>query len=220
MRAAFVHTADNHLGYEQYGMRERYDDFARAFLSVVDAAIAREADFFVIAGDLFNKRAIDARTLTQANEGLRRLADAGIVAIGIEGNHDRSYYRDGMSWLQYLSYQGLLRLLNPTLRDGAPVMAEWSPETLTGLYTTLKDGRARVYGLPWYGSSTARVMAGFAETLAAARAEEEAEGVEYRVLLMHTGVEGESATAPGTARARGLRAAARAGGLYRAGPRP
>jgi DNA repair protein SbcD/Mre11 len=190
MRAAFVHTADNHLGYEQYGVRERYDDFARAFLSVVDAAIARQVDFFVIAGDLFNKRAIDARTLTQANEGLRRLADAGIVAIGIEGNHDRSYYRDGMSWLQYLSYQGLLRLLNPTLRDGAPVMAEWSPETLQGLYTTLKDGRARVYGLPWYGSSTARVMAGFAETLAAARAEEDAEGVEYRVLLMHTGVEG------------------------------
>ena len=191
MRAAFVHTADNHLGYEQYGMRERYDDFARAFLSVVDAAITRNADFFVIAGDLFNKRAIDARTLTQANEGLRRLADAGIVAIGIEGNHDRSYYRDGMSWLQYLSYQGLLRLLNPMLRDGAPVMAEWSPETLTGLYTTLKDGRARVYGLPWYGSSTARVMAGFAEALAAARAEEEAEGVEYRALLMHTGVEGQ-----------------------------
>ncbi len=190
MRAVFVHTADNHLGYEQYGVRERYDDFARAFLSVVDGAIARDADFFVIAGDLFNKRSIDARTLTQANEGLRRLADAGVVAIGIEGNHDRSYYRDGMSWLQYLSYQGLLRLLNPALRDGAPVMAEWSPVTLTGLYTTLKDGRARIYGLPWYGSSTARVMASFAETLAAARAEEDAAGVEYRVLLMHTGVEG------------------------------
>jgi exonuclease SbcD len=191
MRAVFVHTADNHLGYEQYGVRERYDDFARAFLSVVDAAIARQADFFVIAGDLFNKRTIDARTLTQANEGLRRLADAGIVAMGIEGNHDRSYYRDGMSWLQYLSYQGLLRLLNPTLRDGVPVMTEWSPESLTGLYTTLQGGRVRVYGLPWYGSSTARVMAGFAEALAAAREEEEAAGVEYRVLLMHTGVEGQ-----------------------------
>ncbi|HEX9035950.1 MAG TPA: exonuclease SbcCD subunit D [Ktedonobacterales bacterium] len=190
MRTVFVHTADNHLGYEQYGVRERYDDFARAFLAVVEGAITRQADFFVIAGDLFNKRAIDARTLTQANEGLRLLADAGIVAIGIEGNHDRSYYRDGMSWLQYLSYQGLLRLLSPTLRDGAPVMAEWSPESLLGLYTTLKGGRARVYGLPWYGSSTARVMASFAETLAAAREREEAEGVEYRVLLMHTGVEG------------------------------
>lgn len=190
MRATFVHTADNHLGYEQYGVRERYDDFARAFISVVEGAIARHADFFVVAGDLFNKRAIDARTLTQANEGLRMLQDAGIIAIGIEGNHDRSYYRDGMSWLQYLSYQGLLRLLNPSLKDGAPVMAEWSRESLTGLYTTLKGGKLRIYGLPWYGSSTARVMAGFAETLTAARAQEEAEGVEYRALLMHTGVEG------------------------------
>src|SRR5215469_5403881 len=123
MRAAFIHTADNHLGYEQYGVRERYDDFAKAFISVVKGAIERQADFFVIAGDLFNKRAIDARTLTQANEGLRMLQDAGIVAIGIEGNHDRSYYRDGMSWLQYLGYQGLLRLLNPSLRDGQPLMA-------------------------------------------------------------------------------------------------
>jgi DNA repair exonuclease SbcCD nuclease subunit len=190
MRAAFVHTADNHLGYEQYGVRERYDDFAKAFISVIMGAIERRADFFVISGDLFNKRAIDARTLTQANEGLRMLQEAGIVAIGIEGNHDRSYYRDGMSWLQYLGYQGLLRLLNPSLRDGQPLMAEWSRGSLSGLYTTLKGGQLRVYGLPWYGSSTARVMAGFAETLAAARAQEEAEGVEYRVLLMHTGVEG------------------------------
>ena len=52
--------ADTHLGYEQYGLKERFNDFARAFLAVVDAAIERHADCFLIAGDLFNKRAIDA----------------------------------------------------------------------------------------------------------------------------------------------------------------
>jgi DNA repair protein SbcD/Mre11 len=190
MRTVFVHTADNHLGYEQYGVRERFDDFARAFMSVVEDAIARQAAFFVISGDLFNKRAIDALTLTQASDCLSRLKDAGVVAIGIEGNHDRSYYRDGMSWLQYLSHQGLLRLLNPALRDGVPEMTEWSPQSLRGLYTTLDGGRTRVYGLPWYGASTARVMAGLAQALTAERAREEEEGVAYRVLLMHTGVEG------------------------------
>ncbi len=190
MRATFVHTADNHLGYEQYGSRERFDDFAKAFLHVIDDAIARQADFVVIAGDLFNKRAIDALTLIQAREALQRLADAGIAAIGIEGNHDRSYYRDGVSWLQFLSYLGVLKLLNPVLRDGAPEVTPWSQRTMQGLYVPLMDGRLRVYGLPWYGSSTARVMRGFAEALSAARAEEDAAGVEYRVLLMHTGVEG------------------------------
>ncbi len=127
MRARFVHTADNHLGYEQYGVKERFNDFARAFLAIVEDAIARHADFFVIAGDLFNKRAIDARTLIQAEEGLQRLKDAGIPAIAIEGNHDRSYYRDGVSWLQFLCWRDLLILLDPVFKDGAP--AAWSRGT-------------------------------------------------------------------------------------------
>ncbi len=190
MRASFVHTADNHLGYEQYGVKERFNDFAKAFYSVVDDAVARKVDFFVISGDLFNKRAIDALTLIQARAALKKLSDAGIPAIGIEGNHDRSYYRDGVSWLQFLAYLGELKLLNPVVHDGEPQITEWSQDSMQGLYVPLKDGRIRVYGLPWYGASTARVMKGFADALAAAREEEDAAGVEYRVLLMHTGVEG------------------------------
>src|SRR5579862_7160105 len=120
MRATFVHTADNHLGYEQYGLKDRFNDFARAFFYVIDDAIARHADFVVIAGDLFNKRAIDALTLMQAQEALVKLKEAGITAIAVEGNHDRSYYRDGVSWLQFLSWQKLLILFNPTFHNGGP----------------------------------------------------------------------------------------------------
>src|SRR5579871_1948507 len=152
MRATFIHTADNHLGYEQYGMKERFNDFARAFLAVVDSAIARKADCFLIAGDLFNKRAIDALTLMQAKTALERLKDAGIPAIAIEGNHDRSYYRDGVSWLQFLCWQGVLTLLNPPVRDGLPQIAPWDAEALRGAYVELKGGALRVYGLPWYGA--------------------------------------------------------------------
>src|SRR5215813_15650523 len=130
MRAAFVHTADNHLGYEQYGLKERFNDFARAFLAVVDAAIERRADAFLIAGDLFNKRAIDAQTLMQAQAGFERLREAGIPAIAIEGNHDRSYYRDGTSWLQFLCWQHLLILLSPRIEDGIPQLTAWDPDTL------------------------------------------------------------------------------------------
>ena len=190
MRATFVHTADNHLGYEQYGLKERFNDFAKAFLSVVDAAIERQADAFLIAGDLFNKRAIDAMTLMQAQEGLQRLKDAGIPAIAIEGNHDRTYYRDGTSWLQFLCWNKLLYLLNPLVREGVPALTPWDPDQLRGAYVDLQGGKLRVYGLPWYGTSTARVMEGFARELAAARADGREAGVEYRLLLMHTGVDG------------------------------
>lgn len=190
MQAVFVHTADNHLGYEQYGVKERFNDFARAFWEIVDDAIARKADLFIIAGDLFNKRAIDALTLMQAQQGLERLREAGIPAVAIEGNHDRSYYRDGVSWLEFLCWQGLLVLLNPYMRDGVPELKPWNQQEMRGGYLDLKGGKLRVYGLPWYGASTARVMKSLSEQLAAVRAEEDAAGVEYRLLLLHTGVEG------------------------------
>jgi DNA repair exonuclease SbcCD nuclease subunit len=190
MRALFVHTADNHLGYEQYGVKERFNDFSRAFWAIIDDAIARKADLFIIAGDLFNKRAIDARTLMHAQDGLKRLRDAGIPAVAIEGNHDRSYYRDGVSWLEFLCWQNLLILLNPYFHDGVPDLTPWNQNEMRGAYLDLKAGKLRVYGLPWYGASTPRVMKSLAEQLAATRAAEDAVGVEYRVLLLHTGVEG------------------------------
>ncbi|HXZ05332.1 MAG TPA: hypothetical protein VEH81_10885 [Ktedonobacteraceae bacterium] len=45
MRASFIHLADTHLGYEQYGVRERFNDFSRAFWDIMDDAANREVDF-------------------------------------------------------------------------------------------------------------------------------------------------------------------------------
>ncbi|HEY4387830.1 MAG TPA: DNA repair exonuclease [Ktedonobacteraceae bacterium] len=189
MRASFIHIADTHLGYEQYGVRERFNDFSRAFWDIVDDAIARRVDFLVIAGDLFNKRAIDAQTLIHAIEGLRRLKEKNIPVIAIEGNHDRSYYRDGVSWLQFLCYQGYIKLLAPVMQDGAPLLDHWQEETMQGAYVDLLDGRLRVYGLPWQGSATARSLEGMAQALVQERLAEESAGIEYRLLMMHTGVD-------------------------------
>ncbi len=189
MRASFIHLADTHLGYEQYGVRERFNDFSRAFWDIIDEAANRSVDFVVIAGDLFNKRAIDALTLIHAVEGLKKLKEKGIPVIAIEGNHDRSYYRDGISWLQFLCHQEYLMLLAPKMRDGAPLLTPWDKEAMLGSHVDLLDGRLRVYGLPWQGAATARSIEGLAQALEAARAEEDAGGVEYRVLVMHTGVD-------------------------------
>src|SRR5204863_7381735 len=141
-------------------------------------------------GDLFNKRAIDALTLIHAIEGLKKLKEKHIPVIAIEGNHDRSYYRDGISWLQFLCHQEYLTLLAPTMRDGAPVLSYWQSGTMRGSHIDLLGGGLRVYGLPWQGAATNRSMEGLANALEASRAQEETERIEYRLLMRHTGLEG------------------------------
>ncbi|GCF10740.1 metallophosphoesterase family protein [Dictyobacter arantiisoli] len=190
MHASFIHVADTHLGYEQYGVRERFNDFSRAFWDVVDAALEHHVDFVVIAGDLFNKRALDALTLIHAIEGLKRLHEKNIPVIAIEGNHDRSYYRDGVSWLQFLCYQGYIKLLAPVMQNGIPQLTPWEPQSMLGSYVDLLDGRLRVYGLPWQGAATSRTLDGMAQALKDVRTVENEQGIEYRLLMMHTGIDG------------------------------
>jgi DNA repair exonuclease SbcCD nuclease subunit len=190
MQASFIHIADTHLGYEQYGIRERFNDFSRAFWQITDVAIERNVDFLLIAGDLFNKRAIDARTLIHAIKGLGQLKEKGIPVIGIEGNHDRSYYRDGASWLQFLCYQGYIQLLAPIMHEGVPQITPWEPERMLGSHIDLLNGHLRIYGLPWQGAATARTLEGMAKALKESQSAEDAQGIEYRLLMMHTGVDG------------------------------
>jgi DNA repair protein SbcD/Mre11 len=190
MRASFIHVADTHLGYEQYGVRERFNDFSRAFWDIMQDASKRRVNFVVIAGDLFNKRAIDARTLIHAIEGLKQLKEQGIPVLAIEGNHDRSYYREGVSWLQFLCNQQYLTLLDPRMQDGAPVLEPWNARNMLGAYVDILGGKLRVYGLKWQGAATVHSMEGLNRALEVAREEELAAGVEYRLLMMHTGVDG------------------------------
>ncbi|MDE0200305.1 MAG: DNA repair exonuclease, partial [Caldilineaceae bacterium] len=94
MRATFLHMADCHLGYRQYNSRERQNDFTRAYLEIVGIAIEKKVDFVLLAGDLFERRAIDPITLSHAITGLERLKGAGIPCLAVEGNHELAYYRD------------------------------------------------------------------------------------------------------------------------------
>jgi exonuclease SbcD len=199
MRTTFLHCADIHLGDAQYHSDERYDDFARAFAHIVDEAIARRVACVAIAGDLFHRRAIDAQTLYIAQEHLGRLRAAGIRAVTVEGNHDRAYYRDnGVSWLTYLSWTGAVAVLAPELTDDSATFTLWSPGTGGGYVDVPGDeaGRVlRVYGVPWYGASTPAVIKRVAEGLRAVQSQEDAAGVAFRVLMLHTGIAG---IVPGT----------------------
>src|SRR3989442_3620590 len=133
MRASFIHIADTHLGYEQYGVRERFNDFSRAFWAITTDAVERGVDFVVIAGDLFNKRAIDAQTLIHAIEGLRRLKEAGIVFIAIQRKDDRHYFLDGTAWVSIFFFKGYFIALCPLIRGRFPLLNSHRPRPIRWL---------------------------------------------------------------------------------------
>jgi len=185
MKCKFLHFSDIHLGYQQYNHKERFNDFGRAFLYIVDQAVAQRADFVIFGGDLFQKRAIDPPTLNQAMEGLSRLKEAGIPVVAVEGNHEQAHYRDVYSWMEFLADRGYLALLNPiSFKEGVPLLSAWDGRA--GAYLDLVGGKVRVYGVKYYGASTGRVVEGLVKALA----DMDHGHVEYVVLVMHAGLEG------------------------------
>lgn len=85
---SFVHIADVHLGYEQYNLSERRDDFDRAFMEAVDKIMALKPNFVIIAGDLFHHARPLNITLERAIRNFRRLKEANIPVLVVDGSHD------------------------------------------------------------------------------------------------------------------------------------
>ena len=84
----FLHTADWHLGYRQYGMRVREEDFLRPLNQIADIAVREQVSTVVVAGDMFDNYRPPASAVQAAREFGRRMADAGITVLAIDGNHD------------------------------------------------------------------------------------------------------------------------------------
>lgn len=183
MQARFLHFADCHLGYWQYNSRERYNDFGRAFIDVIDTARREQVDFVILAGDLFHKRAIEALTLNQAMHGLERLKAAGIPCIAVEGNHELAYHGERIGWVEMLALRELLILLNAEFVDGAPRLTAY--KNRKGSYIDPVPG-LRVHGLRYTGSSAARAIEEYAHVLAKLPKT----GIEYTIFVTHAGVEG------------------------------
>ena len=85
---SFVHAADLHLGYAQYGLELRRQDFDNAFMEIVDKTIELKPDFMIIAGDLFHQARPSNVTLESTIRSFRRLRDAGIPVLTVDGSHD------------------------------------------------------------------------------------------------------------------------------------
>ena len=184
MRAKFLHMADCHLGFRQYNLRERFNDFGRVFLAVIERAIDERVNFVLLAGDLFHKRSIDALTLNQAVAGLERLQRAGIPCLAVEGNHEHAYVDEAYGWMKFLALRQLIILLDADFVEGKPQLKPY--EQRAGSYFDPVPG-LRVHGLRYFGSGTAKAIAGYA----AALDELPHDGVEYTIFMTHAGIDGE-----------------------------
>lgn len=183
-KVKFLHIADIHLGATPYHHQERSKDFFRALHHVVMRyAVEAQVDFVVVAGDLFDKRNIEPRVLTQATVVFEELKAANIPVFAIEGNHDRSGHSSQVTWLRFLSDWGWIKLLEPEHQeDGSIVLSPWSEEDHHGGYVDLAG--LRIVGSKWYGATTAAVV----EPLATAI--RQLPGEPFTVLMFHTGLEG------------------------------
>jgi DNA repair exonuclease SbcCD nuclease subunit len=85
---SFVHAADLHLGYSQYGLEARRQDFDNVFAEIVEKTIELKPDFMIIAGDLFHHARPSNVTLENAIRNFKRLTDAGIPVLTVDGSHD------------------------------------------------------------------------------------------------------------------------------------
>jgi exonuclease SbcD len=85
---SFVHAADLHLGYAQYNLDVRRRDFNNAFGELVDKTIELQPDFMILAGDIFEHARPSNSTLEAAITNFRRLKDAGIPVLAVDGSHD------------------------------------------------------------------------------------------------------------------------------------
>jgi len=108
---SFVHIADLHLGYAQYNLEARRQDFDNALKEAVDKTIELKPDLMLIAGDIFHQARPSNITLETAITNFRRLRDAGIPVLAVDGGHDSAPNIVTGTILNPLDSAGLLHYL-------------------------------------------------------------------------------------------------------------
>lgn len=90
-----LHFADLHIGMENYGrmdpesgLNQRVVDFLQRLDTVVEYAIAQEADLVLFAGDAFRTRGPNPTHQRAFAQRIRRLSQAAIPTVLLVGNHD------------------------------------------------------------------------------------------------------------------------------------
>ena len=94
MKIAFA--TDFHLGYSQYGISEREEDFYTQYDLLIDEIIKEEVDVFIELGDIFDSPKPNPFAMKRFKDGLQKLKNNNIRRLGIIGNHTmvqrKNYY--------------------------------------------------------------------------------------------------------------------------------
>ncbi len=134
----FAHLADTHMGYRQYGLVERENDFFQVFEQAIDEIIHERPDFVIHSGDLFEYSRPPTRALLTAQKGFLKLKEENIPIYAIAGNHDvvmrknalppQILYRD--FGLKLISPNKPFYLENDVFIGGAPYASKYHSKQL------------------------------------------------------------------------------------------
>ncbi|AMK15319.1 metallophosphoesterase family protein [Methanobrevibacter olleyae] len=141
----FAHLSDSHLGYRQFGLLERENDFYDVFARNIDKIIEKDVDFIIHSGDLFENARPSTEALLAFQKALLRLKEEKISIYAIAGNHD-SVLRKGALPPQVLFKDLGLKLISPdnpayvegaVLICGIPYVASSQKRALISAYNNL-----------------------------------------------------------------------------------
>lgn len=132
----FVHAADLHIGapLRQLGkglkddVRQNLRQLAsQALTNLVDLAINRDAEFVLLAGDIYDRAEREAASQFSFRTEIERLAEAGIKVYITHGNHD-PVSEDLVTLVKFpedhvkVFSPNLEEVVEHTLRDGSTVL--------------------------------------------------------------------------------------------------
>lgn len=178
-----LHCSDLHLGRRPVGSpdslysKERYNDFFKIFEFVIDEALDRNIDIFVVSGDFFDKKDINPKNLEDAQKLLKKLIYKNIKILLIEGNHDRTLFED-KSWVSYFDSFENIYYLDSVRR--AEDSYQFIPTEIDGI---------NFYGINYYGSNTDEILSLLAEKI----------NTENNFIITHTSIGNGTDFFPGLA---------------------
>jgi len=186
----FLHLADVHLGKKQYHLKERYNDYYRAFRYVLNVGIEEAVDFILICGDLIDsEQSVTPSMLGDIIFSINEFNDKCKVTLGrdipilcIEGNHENPFFSDH-TWLKLLTDLKLIILLSGEYNPQAKSLTFGSG----GKYTV---NNICVHGISYYGTSTS-------DLYPLIHKEIKKFDNQFNVLMMHFGIAKYDSRKPG-----------------------
>ncbi|MCH8815186.1 MAG: DNA repair exonuclease [Chloroflexi bacterium] len=127
----FVHTADLHLDSPFVGLHEVDERVASelreatfsTFDRIVDLCQEKDADFLLVAGDIYDSADRSLRAQLRFRDNLRRLSDSGIPTFVVYGNHDPlNRWSATLEWPEQTHTFGGDEVTSaPVVRNGEPI---------------------------------------------------------------------------------------------------